>query len=223
MNGSCWLFVACSTLSRTLRKNRLSSSPGVCRFLSSASANGTVTAAAVLGGLVGLGRHRHQRVARHVVHARQARGGRTTAGDGDRARQPIDERIVAAGVEQDDAKLPRLRDLAEEQIERQRLVDQVALALELRIGRQQVVLASHLHAVAGVVDHRHIGPLRLDAELPQRTAQLAEIGVVDLVDLEVQPTKRLTDRPRVVDRIGQFGRMLIRADADHERHAPLRR
>ena len=147
----------------------------------------------------------------------------TTAGDVDRARQPFNEGIVATGVQQDDAKLPRLRDLAEKEIQRQRLVDQVALAFELRIGWQQVVLASHLDPVAGVIDHRHIGPLRLDAEFPQRTAQLAEIGIVDLVNLEVQPAQRLTDRPGVVDRVGQFGRMLIRADADHERHAPLRR
>ena len=70
--------------------------------------------------------------------------------------------------------MPSLRacdDLAQQQLERQRLVKQVALALELCIGRQQVVLATHLHAMAGVVDHRHVGALRLDAEFPHRTAE----------------------------------------------------
>jgi len=52
---------------------------------------------------------------------------------------------------------------------------------------------------------------------------LAKIGVIDLVDLEVEPTERLADRSGVVNRVGQFGRMLVRPDADHERHAPLRR
>ena len=68
--------------------------------------------------------------------------------------QPVDERVVAAGVEEHDPELLRLPELAQEQVERQRLVDQVALALELGIGRDQEVVPLDLDAVAGEVDQR---------------------------------------------------------------------
>ena len=193
MNGSCCVVGRLQHAVAHAAEEQAELQPRRLQVLEQRLGEGAVTAAAVLGGLVGLRRHRHQGVARHGVHARQARRGRTTGGNVDRARQPFNERIVAACVQQDHAKLPSLRDLAEEQIERQRLVDQVALAFELRVGWQQVVLASHLHPVAGVIDDRHIGSLRLDAELSQRTAQLAKIRIIDLVDLEVQPTQRVTE------------------------------
>ena len=142
MNGSCRLLVARSTVSRTLRKNRLSSSPGIWKCASRAAANGLWSPC----------RPRRSgrpwwpcttMVLRGTLSTRARPGlasprGRRSSWN---ARQAVDERVVAAGVEQDDADLLGLRDLAEQEVERQRLVQQVALALQPRIGRQQVVLA----------------------------------------------------------------------------------
>ena len=168
------------------------------------------------------GRERDHRVARQVVHARETVADQPGT---DRAQDPAQllcERIVAAGVDDHEAELLRLRDLAHHEVERQGLVEQVALALEGGIDRQQVILAGDLDAVAGVEDDRRVGPFGLEAEVPERVlhAELIEIGLE--VDLEVGVTQRVRDRGRIVARVGQLVSVLIGRVADHQRH-PLGR
>ena len=62
-----------------------------------------MAATAILGRLVRLGGHCHQRVPRHRINPRQPRCGRTPAGGVDAPRQPVHEGIVATGIQQDDA------------------------------------------------------------------------------------------------------------------------
>ena len=165
---------------------------------------GAVVAAAVFGDLVGAGGHDDDRVARHRVDPRQALLHRCRAsGDAEAARHPVDERIVAAGVEQQDADLLGLRHLAEEELERQRLIDQVALPLELGVGRQQVVLVVDLDAMAGIEDQRRVRLLSADAEGTERPSKRALVGVVGFFDLEIEMPQRLGDPTRVVDRVRQ--------------------
>ena len=135
--------------------------------------------------------------------------------------QPGGERIVTAGVEDHEAQPPRLPELAQEQVERQRLVGQVALALELGIGRDQEVLARDLDAVAGEVDQRQIALLGLAAELAQGCAELAGVGIQHEVGLEAEPAQRLGHRLGIAGRIVQLGRVLVGADADDESETSL--
>ena len=126
-----------------------------------------MAATAILGRLIRLGGHCHQRVPRHGVDPRQPRRGGPSARGGDAPRQPIDERIVATGIQQDDAQPLGLRGFVQKKLQRQRLIDQVAFALEQCVGGQQVIFAPDLHAVTRIVDDGHIRLLSLDSECPQ--------------------------------------------------------
>ena len=128
---------------------------------------GTVVASTILGGLISLGRHGNKCVARHVVYPGKACHGRPAARHRERARQPLDERIVAARIQQNDAELLRLSDLAKKQVERQRLVKQVPLAFEHGVRGQQIVCPAYLDAVTGIVDHGHVGLRRLNIKVAQ--------------------------------------------------------
>ena len=93
------------------------------------------------------------------------------------------------------------------------------LALELRVGGQEEVLVVDLDAVAGVKDERRIGVLGAKAEGTERPGKGAVVGVVELLDLEVEMAQRLGDPSRVVVGVRQRGRELVFADADDERHS----
>ena len=66
----------------------------------------------------------------------------------------LGERIVAAGVEHDDAHPALDRFQRTHQVDQpQRIVVEIGRRGDLGIDRQQIVLARHLHAVTGIVDH----------------------------------------------------------------------
>ncbi len=195
---------------------------GLLDVLEQGGGIGAVRPVAVDRDIARTGREGDHRVARQVVHARHAVADQ--AGP-DRAQHPaqlLGERVVAAGVEDHQAELLRLGDLAHHQVERQGLVEQVALALEGGIDRQQVVLAGDLDAVAGIVDHRHVGLFRLEAEVAQGMLHAELIEIDPEVDVEVGLTQGLGDRFRVVARIGQLLGVLIGRVTDHQRHPLFR-
>ena len=77
-----------------------------------------------------------------------------------------------------------------------------------------------LHAMAGIVDHRHIGALRGNAKIAHAPSQLAKIRIKQLDDLDVQPAQRLADRTGIIDGILQWRHRLIGTDADHQCDLP---
>ena len=91
------------------------------------------------------------------------------------------ERIVAAGVEDDEVELrARALHLAQHQIDIHHLKIDIGLARRVGVDRHQIIRAAHLDAVTGVIEQRDIRSLDLLAEILD--------GVVDcgLVEIELR-------------------------------------
>ena len=84
----------------------------------------------------------------------------------------LGERVVAAGVENDEAQLPRRLDDVQEAIERDRFVKGIDVAFQHGIDRNEIVDAFDLDAVAGKIDDGEIGAARVIGEIAQRAAHL---------------------------------------------------
>ncbi len=67
-------------------------------------------------------------------------------------------------------------------VERKRLVIDVAVALELRVDRNQIVGAVDLDAVAGIIDHGDIGIAGLVGEFAQHAPRLQRREVLAGID-----------------------------------------
>ena len=108
------------------------------------------------------------------------------APSGSSTRELLGERVVAAGVEEDDVGLAAALQLLHDA--RQRHQRQVDLGLELDHGvdRHQIVLAVHLQPVAGIEEQRDVGLFGCAAELDQRLDQRAaiEIGAAEHLEAE---------------------------------------
>ncbi len=180
-----------STVSRTLRNKQVELDPGLLDVLEQGGGIRAVLPAAVDRDLARPRGESDHRVARQVLHARETVADQARADRPEGAPQLLGQRVVAAGVEDHQAQSLGLGDLAQHQVERQRLVQQVALALERGVDRQQVVLAGDLDAVAGVEHQRDVGRFGLEAEVAQRVlhAELVEVG--PQLDLEAGAPQRL--------------------------------
>ena len=66
------------------------------------------------------------------------------------------ERIVAAGIENDNPQHCRLLDCGQHPIQRNGLVKHMGIALQLRIGRNQIIGAVDLDAMAGEENDRDL-------------------------------------------------------------------
>src|SRR5436305_66429 len=62
------------------------------------------------------------------------------------------ERIIPAGIENDDAQFLRAVGRRDQPVERDRLILGVTIAGEVRVDRNQIVGAANLDAMAGIVD-----------------------------------------------------------------------
>ena len=78
-----------------------------------------------------------------------------------RARQVRRQRIVAAGVEEDDVGARVGFHAAQHEIEVDGAEVEIGLGLDLCVDRHQIVLAGDLQSVAGVKQQRHVGVLQL--------------------------------------------------------------
>ena len=134
------------------------------------------------------------------------------------------ERIVAAGIEDDELHLAGAGDLAEHARQRHGLVLDVGLLLQRGVDRDDVVDAADLDAVSGEVDHGPVGAGRQIAELLERAAERGQIGVQHLAHLaEAHRAQRGGQRLGVVGGIRQDRHVLVGAVADDECDAALGR
>ena len=118
---------------------------------------------------------RYQRVGRLRLDSGEAAADRTGGAD---SLHLADERIVAAGVENDQPQpLGRLEN-AHNALDRDGLVVDVEIALQHHVDRQQVVRAIDLDAVAGVIDDRNVGRARDVGKVPERAAHRIAAHVV---------------------------------------------
>ena len=140
-------------------------------------------------------------------------------------RQPnaaAGEGVVAAGVEKDEMASFSLAEFGEHGIERNRPRRDVVGLVQLSADGDEVVAASELKAVSGIVEQRHVGVGRLQREFVDGALHGGEIEIELERDLESQRLQRRGDILRVVRRIGERGDILVGAVADDEREAGLR-
>ncbi len=175
---------------------------------------------AVERGLAGAGRERDQRafaglhLGKTALHVDAA---------GRRVRLDLGgERIVAAGVEEDELDLGIAHGLVERQVDVDgRAQLDVHLRLDVGVDGQQVIGAADGDAVAGIIEQRDVGALRLAAEVEQFLRHLvaAEIGSFD--HLEADIAQRGRHRLGVDRRVRQLRDVLVGAVADDEGNAAV--
>ncbi len=145
------------------------------------------------------------------------------APDGARTDRPLHllrERVVAAGIENDQPELLRRFDRDQHPVQRKGLVVNVSVGLQRRIDRNQIVRAIEFDAMTGVIDHGHVGIARLGAELAQGTPHLRPGQIKPGIDaVEAGLLEHGDDGRGIVGGILQPGDVLVGGIADHQRHA----
>ena len=164
-----------------------------------------VFAVAVVGGRAGLRGVGDQGVGRGRLDLAQTRGDRAGCSPAALAPHLADEGIVAAGVEDEQPEPPGAVGRRHQTLQRNRLVLGVAVAGQAGIDRDQVVDATDLQTVAGVIDRRQYRPDRPRFEFSDRALEL-EIADIDqdIDGIEAGVAEHLGDRVRVAGRVGQL-------------------
>jgi hypothetical protein len=92
-----------------------------------------------------------------------------------RGRRPfhgLDNRVVAAGVEDHEPQASRRLDCTQNTVERKGFVINIKIARQLCIDRDQVILPVHLNAVPRVVDDSDIGISRRFCKIANGASQV---------------------------------------------------
>jgi hypothetical protein len=162
----------------------------------------------------------------HDEGAKSGGGGRQPATDASRAGahrtgEIARERVVAAGIENDDAGLALAIDLhlAEYEIELHGLELQVAFAFEFGVGGHEVVLRADLQPVAGVEKQRDIGGCELVGEAAQCAIEFRFVGIEGLDHVKPGALEGGSHVASVVQRVGERRRVDIGVVADDEGNA----
>ena len=100
----------------------------------------------------------------------------------DGALHVLGEGIVAAGIEDDEAQFLGRLDRQQHAVERERLVIDVGVALQLGVDRDQVIATIHLDAVTGVIDHGDVGIAGAVGKIAQRAAGVGSGQIVARID-----------------------------------------
>ncbi|BBO06694.1 hypothetical protein SG09_60440 [Bradyrhizobium ottawaense] len=137
-----------------------------------------------------------------------------------RALHGLGKGIVAAGIENDEAKLLGRLDGEQQPIERESLVEDIGIGFQRGVGRNEIIVAVQLDPVAGIIDDGDVGLARLAAELAQGLAHVDDAQVeLDVHGVEAGLPEHASDQRGVVHRIGQPGHALVGGIADDESHA----
>ncbi len=176
-----------------------------------------VAATAILRNVSWLGGERNQCALRCLHLRKPARR---------RAQAPSAERIVTAGVENDEIE-PRARPfhLAQHEIGVEHLEIDIGLLGRVGADRHEVIRTAHLHAVSGIVEQTDIRPLQLRPETLHRAIEtrLVEIELRTTADQrEAERAQGLRHQLGVVGWIFEPRHMLVGGVADDERHALFR-
>ncbi len=132
------------------------------------------------------------------------------------SRQRLGERIVAAGVEDDDVDPVLALHLLENERDADRAEIEVGRALEHDVGRNEIVLFVDRNAMSGIVDHRRFRARKIRRELGHLRPHPGDVEVITVDYLEPELAKCVRDRARVQDRVVEARRVLIGAVADNE-------
>ena len=110
-----------------------------------------------------------------------------------RARHLGGEGILPAGIEDDEAELLGALHLGKNPVERHRLVVDMGRGRKLGIDRDEIVHATDLYAVAGVIDERPVEVGRAIAKRLELLGQLRQRQIVLLGHLEAEPPQTRGD------------------------------
>ena len=136
------------------------------------------------------------------------------------APHALGERIVPAGVQDHQPKGFGRFDRQQYPIERKRLVVNIGVALQLRIHRDQIVGAVHLHAVASVINHRDIGIAGAVGKIAQCAPRLGRRKIAaGIYDIETGLLEGRRHHVAVIDRVRKRRHALVGGIAEHQRHA----
>jgi len=173
-----------------------------------------------VGAVAGLAVLRHGAFLGGVGDQRVALGldGGEAPPDGARgAGHLLQERVVAAGVQDHHAQRVGALDRPQGEFQRHRLEIHVPVGFERRVDRDQIVAPVHLDAVAGVVDDRDLGVGGIPLEALQRAQKLDLAEVLMVVDDEAKTPQHVGEVRGVVGGIGERGDIGVGGVADHQR------
>ena len=138
------------------------------------------------------------------------------------AAKRVDDRIVAARIEDHDLDAVAAVERGAHVVERRHLVTEADLVLDFGVGRHQVVAALILDGMTGVIEQRGVGVDRQPSELGHVQIEIALVGVDRLQHLETDAAERRGNVGGVVLRIGQEqARIAVVRVADNQRNAPV--
>ena len=146
------------------------------------------------------------------------RDGARAHGAGQIARQ----RIVAARIQDHEAGAVAYLHLRQDGLHGDQLKLNVRLMFERRIDRHDIVLTADLQAMPGIEEQRHMGLTQGAAEIADAAGEIGELEVAPIQHIEIQTPQGCGEGSRVVGRVRQRGRIVIRAIADDERHTLLK-
>ncbi|MGY3119219.1 hypothetical protein ACVWXQ_003156 [Bradyrhizobium sp. S3.14.4] len=166
-------------------------------------------------------RERHDRAARRLDfrQASSDRGGARRAG---RALQGFGQRIVAAGIEHEDAQILGLLQIVHDVVDTYEALE-VCFIRQHSIDRHQIVDAVVLHRMAAVVEHRDVGAAGGAREADGQVLHVGLAQVDTLEHLETAALERGCDVFGVMRRVGKLRCRDISAVADHQRDPRVRR
>ena len=136
-------------------------------------------------------------------------------------RQRRRERIVAAGVEDDDVDAVLPLHFLEQERDADRVQIKVGRTFQDDVGRDEVVLLIDRDPVAGIVNDRRLGAGERGGELGDFPAHLVDVEIVAVDHLKAELAETVGDRSCVEDGVIETNGVLIGPVPDHQRDALL--
>jgi len=136
-------------------------------------------------------------------------------------QQLVRKRIVATGVEHQDAHAAGALQVGEDVVDPRHLRADIGGAGQSGIDGDEIIRAPELKAVTAVKEQRGIGSDGGVGKAAERIVHAALVEIDTLHHLEAGALQHPRHIGRVIARIGQLHRVAIGRVADHQRHAPL--
>ena len=124
-----------------------------------------------------------------------------------RPREIARKRVVAAGIEENQARLRLTLHLLEHERERQGLEVDVPFIGQTRIDRDELVLPTHLNAMPGVEKQGHVGPLERQTELADRAFHRPLVEILTFGHTKPDALEGGRHVGSIVSRIAQLARV----------------